>query len=93
MALTLKQIYEFFKGKGFSEFLEKQGIGLDLYVEISDIEGWFTVGQIHGPGSQQVPDLLKDIEAQIIMDYFTGNPDKYQILIADSEKEFTITEL
>ena len=91
MALTLKQIYEFFKGKGFSQFMEKQGIGLDLYVEISDIEGWFTVGKAFK--ISQVSDLLKDIEAQIIMDYFTGNPDKYQILIADSEKEFTITEL
>ena len=91
MALTLKQIYEFFKGKGFSQFMEKQGIGLDLYVEISDIEGRFTVGKAFK--ISQVSDLLKDIEAQIIMDYFTGNPDKYQILIADSEKEFTITEL
>lgn len=91
MALTLKQIYEFFKGKGFSQFMEKQGIGLDPYVEISDFEGWFTVGYIHK--ISQVPDLLKDIEAQIIMDYFTGNHDKYQILIADSEKQFTITDL
>lgn len=91
MALTLKQIYEFFKGKGFSQFMEKQGIGLDPYVEISDIEGWFTVGHIHKLG--QVSDLLKDIESQIIMDYFTGNPDKYEILIADSEKQFTITDL
>lgn len=91
MALTLKQIYEFFKGKGFSQFMEKQGIGFDPYVEISDFEGWFTVGYIHK--ISQVSDLLKDIEAQIIMDYFTGNHDKYQILIEDSEKEFTITEL
>lgn len=91
MALTLKQIYEFFKGKGFSQFMEKQGIGLDLYVEISDIEGWFTVGKAFK--ISQVSDLLKDIESQIIMDYFTGNPDKYQIYIEDSEKQFTITEL
>ena len=95
LGVTLKYIWNFFVGRGLSDFLDDNKIDEVNSIEIRELREQFTVSKINE--LKDITKLLDEIKNQIVRDYLFRNGSllehsDYKITIVGDGKEFCISE-
>lgn len=93
MGVSLKYVWHFFVGRGFSDFLDDNKINEVNSIEIRELREQLPVSKVIGLSSENINKILSDVKTQIVYDYlFRDNADDYKIIIVGDGKEFSILE-